>query len=134
MAVGTDTRARGRQPRATPTGRAPLRPEIQALRALAVGAVLVYHLVPSRFPGGYVGVDVFFVISGFLITGHLVREREGTGRLRLARFWARRAARLLPAALLVLAVTTAAVLVLEPRVLWGRHLGEVLAATFYVEN
>lgn len=122
----------GAQARA-PAGRE-LLPEIQALRALAVTTVLAYHLAPSRFPGGYVGVDVFFVISGFLITGHLLRELDRTGRVRLAAFWARRAKRLLPAALLVLAATTLAVLAVVPRVLWRQHLGEVLAATAYVEN
>lgn len=112
----------------------PLRPEIQALRALAVGAVLVFHLVPSRFPGGYVGVDIFFVISGFLITGHLLREIETTGSIRVGRFWARRAKRLLPAALLVLAVVAIATIVVVPRVLWGKFLSETLAATLYVQN
>jgi len=112
----------------------PLRPEIQALRALAVLAVLVYHLVPARFPGGYVGVDIFFVISGFLITGHLLRELERHDRIAVAAFWARRAKRLLPAALLVLAVVTAGVVALVPRVLWNQYLGETLAATLYVEN
>ena len=56
------------------------RPDIQALRALAVLSVLLFHLFPTRLTGGFVGVDVFFVISGFLITSHLLRELEGTGR------------------------------------------------------
>src|ERR1700755_175037 len=78
------------------------RPDIQALRALAVGLVVLNHLWPTRLTGGYVGVDVFFVISGFLISSHLIREIGGTGRIRLARFYARRIRRLLPAAFLVL--------------------------------
>jgi peptidoglycan/LPS O-acetylase OafA/YrhL len=57
------------------------RSDIQALRALAVTSVLLYHLWPNRLTGGFVGVDVFFVISGFLITSHLVRERAKTGRI-----------------------------------------------------
>ena len=81
------------------------RPDIQALRALAVSAVLLYHLWPGLVPGGYVGVDVFFVVSGFLITGLLVRELEATGRIDLLAFYARRVRRLLPAALLVLGVS-----------------------------
>ena len=67
-----------------------MRPEIQGLRAVAVMLVLLYHLWPGRLRGGYVGVDVFFVISGFLITGNLLRETERHGRVRLADFWARR--------------------------------------------
>jgi len=111
-----------------------LLPEIQALRALAVAAVLVFHLVPSRFPGGFIGVDIFFVISGFLITGHLLREIDRSGRIDVARFWARRAKRLLPAALVTLAVVSLATFALVPRVLWGKFFGETLAATFYVQN
>lgn len=61
-----------------------MRSEIQALRAIAVLAVVVFHLWPTRLTGGFVGVDIFFVISGYLITSHLIREvaREGTVRLR----------------------------------------------------
>ena len=89
------------------------RPDIQALRALAVSAVLLYHLWPDVVPGGYVGVDVFFVVSGFLITGLLVRELEETGRIDLLAFYARRIRRLLPAALVVLAVSFAMLLVVH---------------------
>ena len=77
-------------------------PHVQGLRAIAVLAVVLYHFWPARLPGGYVGVDVFFVISGFLITSHLMRElyrdrhRAARPVLRAAR------ARLLPASLLVL--------------------------------
>jgi peptidoglycan/LPS O-acetylase OafA/YrhL len=74
-----------------------LRADIQALRAIAVAAVMLYHLWPDRLRGGYVGVDVFFAISGFLITSHLLAEIDRTGQLRPARFWARRAKRLVPA-------------------------------------
>src|SRR3954452_15945623 len=72
-----------------PSGR--VRPEIQALRAIAVVSVVIYHFWPARLPGGYVGVDVFFVISGYLIIGHLLREAHTSGRIRLVDFWARRA-------------------------------------------
>ena len=60
-----------------------IRPEIQALRAIAVALVVVYHLWPQIVPGGFVGVDVFFAISGFLITSLLLREIDRTGRLSL---------------------------------------------------
>ncbi|HEU5240951.1 MAG TPA: acyltransferase family protein, partial [Ornithinibacter sp.] len=70
---------------------------LDGLRALAIGAVLAFHLDPSWLPGGFLGVDVFFVVSGFLITTLLVRERTTTGALDLPGFWSRRARRLLPA-------------------------------------
>ena len=110
------------------------RREIQALRALAVLAVVLYHLWPLRLPGGYVGVDVFFAISGFLIIGHLLREVDRTGRVSLLQFWARRARRLLPASLLVLAVTGVATLVWVPSVLWQRWFQEIAASALYVQN
>src|SRR5438128_6590544 len=66
-------------------------PEVQALRALAVLLVVGYHFWPNRLHGGFVGVDVFFVISGFLITSHLHREVQTRGRIRLTQFYARRA-------------------------------------------
>jgi peptidoglycan/LPS O-acetylase OafA/YrhL len=85
----------------------PVRPDIQGLRAVAVLAVLAHHLFgwPA---GGYVGVDVFFVISGFLITGLLLREIGSSGRVSLGNFYRRRARRILPAATVCLAVTVAA--------------------------
>ncbi|OIH97054.1 hypothetical protein BIU90_15780 [Curtobacterium sp. MCBA15_001] len=107
---------------------------MQGLRAFAVLAVVVYHLWPNRLPGGFVGVDVFFVISGFLITGHLLREQTTTGRIALGRFWARRAKRLLPGAFLTLLTTGAAVLLLVPSTLWGQYGRELIAATVYAQN
>ena len=90
------------------------RGDIQGLRAIAVSLVVVYHLWPDALPGGFVGVDVFFVVSGFLITGNLLASAARDGRVRLLGFWARRAKRLLPAAAVVLATTWAASLVLLP--------------------
>lgn len=83
------------------------RPEIDGVRALAVVAVVAYHAGVPGFGGGFVGVDVFFVISGFLITGLLAGEVERSGRLSLAGFYGRRARRLLPVAAVVTVVTVA---------------------------
>lgn len=84
------------------------RTDIQGLRALAVVLVVVYHAAPDLIPGGFVGVDVFFVISGYLITSNLLREHSRYGRISISRFYARRALRLLPAALLVILATVVA--------------------------
>ncbi len=75
---------------------------LDGLRALAIAAVVLFHLDAAWLPGGFLGVDVFFVVSGFLITTLLVRERAATGRLDLPAFWTRRARRLLPALLVLL--------------------------------
>lgn len=110
------------------------RADIQAMRALAVGLVVLNHLWPLRLPGGYVGVDVFFVISGFLITSHLVREIEATGRVRLGAFYTRRARRLFPAAFLVLAASMLLTMLFLPYPQWKATAQEVLASVFYAEN
>ncbi|MCH6230735.1 acyltransferase [Microbacterium sp. CFH 31415] len=117
---------------AEPTGG--IRPEIQALRAVAVILVLLFHLWETRVPSGYIGVDVFFVISGFLITAQLLREIERTGSIRLLDFWARRIRRLLPAAFVVILVTMVALMVVVPRTEWGPSLIESAASALYVEN
>lgn len=108
--------------------------EIQALRAVAVALVVVFHLRPTVLVGGFIGVDVFFVISGYLITRHLVDEAIETGRIAVARFWARRARRLLPAALLVLVMTAAATLAFVPSSEWSGALRDVVASALYVQN
>ncbi|MDQ1059762.1 peptidoglycan/LPS O-acetylase OafA/YrhL [Arthrobacter globiformis] len=110
------------------------RADIQALRALAVSLVVLNHLWPKELSGGYVGVDVFFVISGFLITSHLLRELLGTGRIRLASFYARRIRRLLPAAFLVLTASLIAAMVWLPFSRWEDTAHEVLASALYTEN
>ncbi|MBZ2197708.1 acyltransferase family protein [Occultella gossypii] len=78
---------------------------LDGVRALAIIAVLIFHLRPLSLPGGYLGVDIFFVISGFLITTLLVRELRGNRRIDLRRFWTRRARRLLPALVVVVFAT-----------------------------
>jgi peptidoglycan/LPS O-acetylase OafA/YrhL len=108
--------------------------DIEGLRALAILAVVVYHSALGLLPGGFVGVDLFFVVSGFLITGQIWREVATTGRLRLARFWSRRAKRLLPAAMVVLgfaAVLTVTVLPITLRRAFGI---DIVTAAAYVVN
>ncbi|GLY27957.1 acyltransferase family protein [Kineosporia sp. NBRC 101731] len=110
------------------------RPDIEGLRAIAIILVVLYHCGVSSFSGGYVGVDVFFVISGFLITGHLAREVEATGRLHIGRFYARRAMRLLPAATLTTVATLLAAWWWLPSVRLKDIATDGLAATGYVLN
>ncbi|MCW3038555.1 MAG: acyltransferase, partial [Solirubrobacterales bacterium] len=121
-------------PRRPAPGQAVVRPEIQALRAVAVLLVVVYHLWPSVLRGGYVGVDVFFAISGFLITSHLLKEVDGTRSISLAGFWARRARRLLPASLTTLLFAALATIAFVPEVHWQSFLADIRASTFYVQN
>lgn len=110
-----------------------VRPEIQALRAGAVLLVLAFHLAPRGLPGGYIGVDVFFVISGYLITAHIARPlRKGT--FTFGGFYARRAVRLLPASMLVLAATLVATFLVVPRTLWPQFGQQIAASAMYVEN
>lgn len=118
----------------TPPPRRVFRTDIQALRALAITLVVLNHLWPTRLTGGYVGVDVFFVISGFLITGHLAGEINRTGRVRLGAFYARRVRRLLPAAFLVLSVALILAVAFLPFPRWERNAWEVAASAGYVEN
>ncbi len=89
----------------TPPEDRAFRPDVEGLRALAVLLVVLYHAGLPRLTGGYVGVDVFFVISGFVITGLLLRERRSTGGTSIIDFYARRVRRILPAATLVIVAT-----------------------------
>jgi len=108
-------------------------PAIDGLRAIAVAAVFIYHADSSWLPGGFLGVDVFFVISGYLITSLLLAELEKTGTVAVLRFWAGRARRLLPALFLLLAV----VLIIGATVERGKLVGirgDALSALFYYAN
>src|SRR5919201_690581 len=97
MSIKTSTTAAATgNPRVTGS-RLPHLPSLDGLRALAVIAVLLYHADLSWIPGGFLGVDVFFVISGYLITSLLLAEWHGRGRIDFKAFWLRRARRLLPA-------------------------------------
>src|SRR5579859_4732120 len=126
-----------RQPRPWEVAQPPdvkaYRPGLDGLRAVAVIGVLLYHAGVRWMPGGLLGVDLFFVISGFLITSLLVSELQRTGRLALAAFYGRRARRLLPALAVVLAVTVGAIVVLQPGDL-ARFRGDLVASIGYVTN
>jgi peptidoglycan/LPS O-acetylase OafA/YrhL len=122
------------RPVITPGGMAGFRPDIQGLRALAVGLVVIYHLYPSALPGGYVGVDLFFVISGYLITGGLLKTLRRTGRVSLAEFYGRRARRLMPAAALVLVVTWIGSRLILPASQMPAVATQIRASALYFQN
>ena len=110
------------------------RRDVQYLRALAVVSVVVYHFWPSRLVSGFLGVDVFFVISGFLITALILREVRATGTIRLTSFWVRRIRRIFPAAITVIIATAVATHLsgfTEQIVTIGRH---IFASAFSFEN
>lgn len=109
------------------------RPSLDGLRAIAVTAVVLYHADISWMPGGFLGVEVFFVVSGFLITALLIDEKHHSGTVSLRQFWTRRARRLLPALYLLLLVVSVASMIVY-RDAAGRMGGDVLAAIFYVSN
>ena len=113
--------------------RVPYLPGLDGMRALAVIAVMVYHANSSWLPGGFLGVEMFFVISGYLITLLLIAERERSYSVSLVGFWKRRARRLLPALYVMLVLVVAYTAVFEPAAL-GQLRGDVLAGLFYVSN
>ena len=118
-----------------PAGRrAGFRQDIEGLRAVSVLAVVLWHAGLPWLPGGYVGVDVFFVISGFLMTTILVTELERDGTIKLAAFYARRARRLLPAALTALVGTAILTLTLLPSHRWPDIGRDIAASAAYVVN
>ncbi|GAA5094874.1 SGNH hydrolase domain-containing protein [Nocardia iowensis] len=114
--------------------RAEFRPDVEGLRAVAVLAVIVFHAGTPGVSGGFVGVDVFFVISGFLITGMLWREMAATGTIALARFYGNRARRLLPAASIVLVATAVGAATLLPPLQAREVLGDGIASALYAGN
>jgi peptidoglycan/LPS O-acetylase OafA/YrhL len=111
----------------------PYLPGLDGMRALAVVAVMVYHANPNWLSGGFLGVEVFFVISGYLITLLLMAERERTGRVDLIGFWIRRARRLLPALFVMLFLLLAYSAVFKVSVL-GQVRGDMIAGLGYVSN
>jgi peptidoglycan/LPS O-acetylase OafA/YrhL len=126
--MSTDANARGARPTLGHL------PGLDGVRAFAVLAIIAFHTGLSSVPGGFYGVDAFFVLSGFLITSLLVKEWGGSGTIRLRRFWAGRARRLLPALFLLVAVM-GIVMAVVPRLITTPHiLGDALSTLFYVSN
>ncbi len=113
--------------------RVPYLPGLDGLRAIAVTAVLVYHANHEWLSGGFLGVEVFFVISGYLITLLLLSEKERNGTVRLGQFWMRRARRLLPALFVMMAALAIYMSLFKPRPM-GQARGDLLGGTFYVSN
>lgn len=108
-------------------------PGLDGLRAIAVIGIIIYHLNKQWLTGGFLGVDTFFVISGYLITSLLLKEYEQTGIINLKNFWIRRIKRLLPAVLVLVSVVTLATLILKPaHIVDIKH--DAWAAIFYVSN
>ncbi len=118
----------------SPTSGGWFRPDIEGMRAIAIGLVLLAHAGFRWAEGGYIGIDVFFVISGFLITSLLLRERERTGRIALPSFYARRIRRLLPGAATVLLFVVVCSAVLFSAVRNDVVADDVIASIFYFIN
>jgi peptidoglycan/LPS O-acetylase OafA/YrhL len=112
----------------------PFRRDIEGLRAVAVIGVVAYHFGLRGIPGGFVGVDIFFVISGYLITGLLLQELDKDGKIDLARFYGRRARRLLPAALLMTLATLAAIPFIIAPTEQLRFAASAAATSIYASN
>jgi peptidoglycan/LPS O-acetylase OafA/YrhL len=117
------------------------RPALDGVRALAVGLVFVHHvddvLLPGghdRVPSGFLGVDIFFVLSGFLITSLLLEELDDTGRIDISRFLGRRAARLFPALVFLLAAHVVWVAVADVGITWTQEREAIAGAALYVSN
>ena len=108
-------------------------PGLDGLRAIAVLGIIIYHLNRKWLTGGFIGVDTFFVISGYLITSLLLKEYEERGIISLKQFWIRRVKRLLPAVVALLIVVGIATLIFEPQqIVRVKH--DIIAALFYVSN
>ncbi len=113
--------------------RVPYLPGLDGMRALAVAAVMVYHANSDWLPGGFLGVEMFFVISGYLITLLLISERERSYRISLRHFWLRRARRLLPALFTMMFFVTVWTAIFKNEAL-GALRGDVIAGALYVSN
>ena len=127
-------RARGRHEAARGGRPSSFRPDIEGLRAVAILLVVLYHVGIPFVPGGFVGVDVFFVISGYLITGLVLREMQTTGTVSVVSFYARRAKRLLPASAVVLVFVVVASFFVVSKVDQPDVGMDVVAASLFVAN
>jgi len=127
----TAARHRGAEPAVTGST---FRGDVQGVRAVAVLLVVLYHAGLRVLGGGFVGVDVFFVISGYLITGGIVRELRSRGRLSLAGFYIRRMARILPAAVVAISATVLLSWLLLPPTRWEQIAKDAIGSGLYVVN
>ena len=107
---------------------------LDGIRGLAVAIVVIYHFAPTVLPAGFIGVDVFFVLSGFLITSLALGEHRSSSKVSSSGFYMRRARRLLPAALVTVVVTIALAAVIQPESLRGANRGQGIASLLYVAN
>ena len=114
--------------------RAEFRKDLQGLRAISVLFVLLFHAGVPGFNGGFIGVDIFFVLSGFLITGNLLGEALSNGTVSLQNFYAKRIGRLLPASFIVLFFTLVTCFFFLPPVLIPNFVGDITSAVLYVSN
>jgi peptidoglycan/LPS O-acetylase OafA/YrhL len=133
MSTLTETRVESASDDGVNISGVPYLPGLDGMRALAVVAVMVYHANASWLPGGFLGVEMFFVISGYLITLLLISERERTYRISLRHFWLRRARRLLPALFTMMLLVTVWTAIFKNEAL-GALRGNVIAGFFYVSN
>jgi peptidoglycan/LPS O-acetylase OafA/YrhL len=115
-------------------GKIPYTPQLDGIRAVAIASVVLYHGGIAGAGGGFLGVDAFFVLSGFLITTLLVREYRSRGSISLSHFWLRRARRLLPALILMLLVVSVYAVVLASPDQLASIRGDALSTLFYVAN
>jgi peptidoglycan/LPS O-acetylase OafA/YrhL len=109
-------------------------PALDGIRGLAVLSVMVFHAVPTQVSGGFLGVDIFFALSGYLITGLLLAEYEKTGKIDFSRFFAKRWFRLMPALLLMLIIYGAVIWMFKPSATLKNQGVDILAALLYITN
>lgn len=109
-------------------------PALDGIRGLAVLSVMVFHAIPTQLSGGFLGVDIFFALSGYLITGLLLTEYEKTGQIDFRRFFAKRWFRLMPALLLMLIVYGTVIWIFKPTAVLKNQGVDILAALLYLTN